>query len=49
MGFFDFVHGKGRGPSREGWLLIFSHAINDRAGYLEDRSGRLYLRPVSLD
>ena len=34
---------------REGWLLIFSHAINERSGYLEDRSGRLYLRPVSLD
>ena len=34
---------------REGWLLIFSHATTERAGYLEDRSGRLYLRPVSLD
>ena len=33
----------------EGWLLIFSHAVSERAGYLEDRSGRLYLRPVSLD
>jgi glyoxylase-like metal-dependent hydrolase (beta-lactamase superfamily II) len=34
---------------KEGWLLIFSHGINERAGYLENRSGRLYLRPVSLD
>ena len=34
---------------REGWLLIFSHGVHDRAGYLEDRAGRLYLRPVSLD
>ena len=34
---------------REGWLLVFSHAINERSGYLEDRAGRLYLRPVSLD
>jgi glyoxylase-like metal-dependent hydrolase (beta-lactamase superfamily II) len=34
---------------REGWLLIFSHGINERAGYLENRSGKLYLRPISLD
>jgi glyoxylase-like metal-dependent hydrolase (beta-lactamase superfamily II) len=34
---------------REGWLLVFSHGINERAGYLENRSGRLYLRPVTLD
>jgi len=34
---------------REGWLLIFSHGIHERAGYLENRSGRLYLRPITLD
>ena len=34
---------------REGWLLIFSHGVNDRAGYLENRSGRLFLRPISID
>ncbi len=34
---------------REGWLLVFCHGVNERAGYLENRSGRLYLRPVTLD
>lgn len=34
---------------REGWLLVFSHGIHEHAGYLENRSGRLYLRPVTLD
>ena len=34
---------------KEGWLLIFSHGTNEHAGYLESRSGRLYLRPVTLD
>ena len=33
---------------REGWLLVFSHGGNEKAGYLQDRGGRLYLRPVSL-
>lgn len=33
----------------EGWLLIFSHGAEDKAGYLQDRSGRLYLRPIHLD
>ena len=33
----------------EGWLLVFSHGIRDRAGYLEQRNGRLYLRPVQLN
>jgi glyoxylase-like metal-dependent hydrolase (beta-lactamase superfamily II) len=33
---------------REGWLLVFSHGVNEKAGYLQDRGGRLYLRPVSL-
>ncbi len=32
----------------EGWLLIFSHGANERAGYLEERSGRPYLRTVEL-
>ena len=34
---------------RDGWLLIFSHGVNERAGYLENRNGRLFLRPVNLD
>ncbi len=34
---------------QEGWLLVFSHGVNEKAGYLQDRGGRLYLRPVSLD
>lgn len=34
---------------REGWLLIFSHGIHERAGYLENRAGRLFLRPITLD
>ena len=32
-----------------GWLLVFSHGTTDQAGYLENRSGRLRLRPVQLD
>ena len=32
-----------------GWLLVFSHGVKEKAGYLQDRGGRLYLRPVSLD
>jgi len=34
---------------REGWLLIFAHGVNERAGYLENRNGRLFLRPINLD
>jgi glyoxylase-like metal-dependent hydrolase (beta-lactamase superfamily II) len=33
----------------EGWLLVFSHGIGERAGYLERRNGRPYLRPVQLN
>ena len=31
-----------------GWLLIFSHGHQQRAGYLERRNGSTYLRPVDL-
>ncbi len=34
---------------RDGWLLVFSHGLDEKAGYLENRGGRLYLRPVALD
>ena len=34
--------------SSNGWLLVFSHGINQRSGYLEHRNGRSYLRPVEL-
>ena len=33
----------------EGWLLIFSHGSEERAGYLEHRNGRHYLRPVEFN
>lgn len=33
---------------REGWLLVFSHGHDTKAGYLERRRGRPYLRPVDL-
>ncbi len=33
---------------QEGWLLIFSHGVNEKAGYLQDMSGKLRLRPVAL-
>lgn len=32
----------------EGWLLVFSHDAEERAGYLERRNGRHYLRPVEF-
>ncbi len=33
----------------EGWLLVFSHGVTEKAGYLEQRTGRPYLRPVQLN
>ena len=33
---------------REGWLLIFAHGHEQKAGYLENRNGETYLRPVEL-
>jgi len=33
---------------KEGWLLIFSHGHEQKAGYLERRNGGTYLRPVEL-
>jgi len=33
---------------KEGWLLIFSHATDQKAGYLERRNGGSYLRPVEI-
>jgi glyoxylase-like metal-dependent hydrolase (beta-lactamase superfamily II) len=33
---------------REGWLLLFYHGGEHRAGYLERRDGRLCLRPEEL-
>jgi glyoxylase-like metal-dependent hydrolase (beta-lactamase superfamily II) len=32
----------------DGWLLVFSHGLEEHAGYLENRNGRLFLRPVGL-
>ena len=33
---------------REGWLLVFSHGLPDRAGYLESRNGKPHLRTLEL-
>ena len=33
---------------KEGWLLIFSHSLDRKAGYLESYNGGTYLRPVDL-
>ena len=33
---------------RCGWLLVFSHGLGDRAGYVEKRNGDLNFRPVEL-
>lgn len=33
---------------KDGWLLIFYHGWDTRAGYLEKRDGRVALRPVEL-
>ena len=33
---------------RQGWLLVFSHGHETKAGYLERRAGTTYLRPVQL-
>lgn len=33
---------------KEGWLVIFGHGNEEKAGYLEKRNGSVTLRPVSL-
>lgn len=33
---------------KQGWLLVFSHGHDTRAGYLERRADMTYLRPVDL-
>ena len=33
---------------RQGWLLVFSHGFEERAGYVEHRDGRWSFRPVEL-
>ena len=37
-----------RQAEREGWLLIFPHGHEQKAGYLERRNGNTFLRPVDL-
>ena len=34
--------------TKEGWLLVFSHGVNERAGYLEHHDGKPMLRKVEL-
>lgn len=33
---------------REGWLILFAHGYETRAGYLERREGRLILKPAEV-
>lgn len=33
---------------RHGWLMVFSHGLETRAGYLEKRRGELQFRPVEF-
>jgi len=33
---------------KEGWLLVFSHGIDKKAGYLERHNGAAYLRTIEL-
>jgi glyoxylase-like metal-dependent hydrolase (beta-lactamase superfamily II) len=33
---------------RHGWLMVFSHGLDTRAGYLERRMGDLNFRPVDF-
>ena len=33
---------------KEGWLIIFAHGHEQKAGYLERRNGSTYLRTVDL-
>ena len=33
---------------KEGWLLVFSHGIDKKAGYLERHNGTAYLRTIEL-
>ena len=33
---------------RQGWLIVFSHGHDTKAGYLEHQGDTMYLRPVEL-
>ncbi len=33
---------------REGWLMLFSHGFEERAGYVESRDGKWSFRPVEV-
>ena len=33
---------------RSGWLVLFSHGLDTRAGYLEKRNGAMSFRPVGF-
>ena len=37
-----------RQAEREGWLLVFSHGLENRAGYVEYRDGRWSFRPIDF-
>lgn len=33
---------------KDGWLLVFAHGVDRKAGYLESYKGTTYLRPIDL-
>ncbi len=37
-----------RDAEREGWLMLFSHGFEERAGYVESREGKWGFRPVEF-
>ena len=34
---------------KQGWLLVFSHGHDTKAGYLEKRNSTTYLRPINFE
>ena len=34
--------------AKDGWMLVFGHAIDQRAGYVEFRNGRTQFQPVEF-
>ncbi len=38
----------GMDVERQGWLIVFSHGYDAKAGHLEHQGDTMYLRPVEL-
>ncbi|MBM3945378.1 MAG: MBL fold metallo-hydrolase, partial [SAR202 cluster bacterium] len=34
--------------AKDGWMLVFGHAFEQRAGYIETRNGRTQFTPVEM-